>query len=628
MVTASIPSRPPILITGQIVDDRYRILGVLAEGGMGTVFLAEHVLIGRRAAIKVLHRELAHDTSMVKRFMNEALAAGTLGHPNIVEATDMGFTPDRVPYIVYEYLEGSLLSEEVYRVSGLPIRRALRIAIQVASALEAAHNAGIVHLDLKSDNVFLTDKDGTLDHVKVLDFGISRFMEADCETTQRGLVMGTPEFMAPEQVTSPDTVDKRADIYALGVLIYEMISARRPYGGDDPRILLYRICNEAPPPLDREVAPELEQMLFGRLLAKNRDHRFSSMKEVIAALESMLQIVPRTGDSFAALAPAKPKPTSEDDGEYETEYEYEYEPEYKDEYKTESRIESRTELAVEPAADDHDEVIVSRPRRSGMGAVWVVLALMLAMAGGAVYLVADRIAASTNAVARAALEADADHIAAVLTAQARAARARTDELAAAPTLRAAIESDAAAISGLVRDNAAFWPKAGEALELYQLRDDRLTSVVRRPEGARSVAPGSGTSIESRADGVWVVAHAQIARPSAGIGGTVSVATPVDFAEIKRRLAEDAVDARLLGLGSAIELARTPGAPAGKQVTISLPPLPELDTRELTLQATIAPVTRGAEFRQASYACFGVAGLLLLGAIAGRVRRRRLVLEEL
>jgi tRNA A-37 threonylcarbamoyl transferase component Bud32 len=520
MVIASYPTqRPPILVTGQIVDDRYRILAILAEGGMGTVFLGEHVLIGRRVAIKVLHRELAHDTSMVKRFMNEALAAGTLGHPNIVEATDMGFTPDRVPYIVYEYLEGSLLTEEIYRVHGLPVRRAIRIAIQIASALEAAHNAGIVHLDLKSDNVFLTDKDGALDHVKVLDFGISRFMDADCETTQRGLVMGTPEFMAPEQVTSPDTVDKRADIYALGVVLYEMIAARRPYGGDDPRVLLYRICNEPPPPLDREVAPELEQLLFERLLAKERDRRFSSMKEVIAALEGMLQIV-RTGDSLAELAgfdwsPAPaPAPTPE------------------------------------PEPEPESDVV---PQSTGMGAVWVVLAVMLAMAGGAVYLVADRIASSTNDVATAALEANAEQIAALLTSQARVARTR------------------AADAGPVR-------------------------------------------VESRVDGVWLVA-----------GGT---ATPVDFTEIKRRLAEDAVEARLVGLGAPIDLVSVPGAVLGRQLTLPLPPLPELETRDLTLHATIAPITRGGTFRQASYACFGVAGVLLLGSIVGRMRRRRVVVEAL
>ena len=580
MVTASILQRPPILATGQVLDDRYRIRGILAEGGMGTVFVAEHVLIGRRMAIKVLHRELAHDAKMVKRFMNEALAAGTLGHPNIVEATDMGFTPDRVPYIVYEYLEGSLLTEEVYRINGLPVRRALRIAIQIASALDAAHNAGIVHLDLKSDNVFLTDKAGALDHVKVLDFGISRFMEADTEITQRGLVIGTPEFMAPEQVTSPDTVDKRADIYALGVLLYEMIAGRRPFAGDDPRILLYRICNEPPPPLDREVAPELESLLFERLLAKDRQHRFSSMKDVIAALEGMLQIV-RTGDALAALASAE---TRED-----------------------------------------DDAEIELPVRSS-GILWAVLAVLVGLGGAGLYLVADQISASTNGIARVALEADAEHIATLLTTQARAVRTRVDGIAASPFVRTAVETAPAKIPALVRDSALFAPEPGEVLELYLTRDGTQTSVLRQPDTARAIPPGSGIGIESRADGTWVVAYAQVANTkTSGIGGTVAIATPVDFTAIERQIGEDAVDATLLGLGSPVQLASSQSV-HGTQMTIPLRPLAELDTRSLTLQATIAPVTRGGTFRRWGYACFGIAGLCLLGSLAAR--RRRVVLEEL
>jgi eukaryotic-like serine/threonine-protein kinase len=219
-----------VLKAGDIVEGRYRILKTIDDGGMGIVFLAEHVLIKRRVAIKILHSELATDPEVIERFMNEASVAGTLGHPNIVESTDMGFTRDDVPFIVFEYLEGSLLTEEIYRVGGLTVRRALRIAHQIASALEAAHNAGIIHRDLKSDNVFLTHRDGALDHVKVLDFGISRFLGSDSDNSQqRRIVVGTPEFMAPEQILTPETVDNRADIYALGVLLYEMLTARRPF---------------------------------------------------------------------------------------------------------------------------------------------------------------------------------------------------------------------------------------------------------------------------------------------------------------------------------------------------------------------------------------------------------------
>src|SRR5262249_17812846 len=148
---------------GDVVEGRYRVIRLLGEGGMGSVYLAEHTLIKRRVAIKVLHPQLATDAHLVDCFLNEARAAAMLGHPNIVDSTDMGFTGDHVPYIVFEYLEGALLTDEIYRVGGLPMRRAVRIAEQIAGALHAAHEAGIVHRDLKSDNIFLTDKDEASD---------------------------------------------------------------------------------------------------------------------------------------------------------------------------------------------------------------------------------------------------------------------------------------------------------------------------------------------------------------------------------------------------------------------------------------------------------------------------------
>jgi serine/threonine-protein kinase len=281
-----------------VIEGRYRIVRKLADGGMGMVFLAEHVLIKRRVAIKVLHAELAADRGMIDRFMSEAAAAGTLGHPHIVESTDMGFLGDGVPYIVFEYLEGCLLSEEILRLGRLPLRRALAIARQIASALEAAHNAHIAHLDLKSDNVFLTDRGEALDHAKLLDFGISRFMSAAVHTTQPNVVMGTPAFMAPEQVTSPDAVDCRVDIYALGVLLYEMLTGRCPFVSDDPYKVLSQIVHDPPPALNRPVPPTLECLLFYGLLVKPRELRLQTMGEVMSILDSLIAAA-RSGQSEA-----------------------------------------------------------------------------------------------------------------------------------------------------------------------------------------------------------------------------------------------------------------------------------------------------------------------------------------
>ncbi len=294
-----LPDREPVVKAGDIVEGRYRIISTLGEGGMGTVYLAEHTLIKRRVAIKILHPELATDANIVERFMNEARAAGTLGHPNIVESTDMGFTHNQEPYIVFEYLEGALLTDEIYRVSGMPVRRAIRIAQQIASALDAAHNAGIIHRDLKCDNVFLTDKDDTSDHVKVLDFGISRFRHVDEQSG--GLVMGTPEYMAPEQISDPDGIDHRADIYGLGVMLYEMLTARRPFKNeDDPKALMQRVLAEPPPPLGRADVPHaLGEMILGRMLAKSPDDRFQSMVDVEMALD---QFTTRDGNGRRSRA--------------------------------------------------------------------------------------------------------------------------------------------------------------------------------------------------------------------------------------------------------------------------------------------------------------------------------------
>ena len=287
---------------GDLIDNRYRIVSEIAEGGMGRVFLAEHRLIRRRFAIKFLHRELASDTGIVERFLNEALAAGTLGHPNIVEATDMGTTPDGVPYIVFEYLEGVLLTEEIYRLGGIPPRRTVKIALQIASALDAAHNAGIVHLDLKCDNVFLTERQDAFDHVKVLDFGIAKFLGTDTGGTHNGMPVGTPEFMAPEQIMTPDAVDRRADVYALGVLVYEMLTARRPHGADDQQTLLWRIVHDPPPPLGVKGVPgRLEWILFERMLCKDPARRFASMRELADELEDILAGMGRSSGPMVAL---------------------------------------------------------------------------------------------------------------------------------------------------------------------------------------------------------------------------------------------------------------------------------------------------------------------------------------
>ncbi len=285
MLAMGAEARDAVVRPGDVIEGRYRIIEVIGEGGMGTVYLAEHALIKRRVAVKILRPDLASDANVIKRFMNEARAAGTLGHPNIVESTDMGFIDVSVPYIVFEYLEGSLLTDEIARLGSLPVRRAVSITRQIASALGAAHHAGIVHRDLKSDNIFLTDRGELMDHVKVLDFGISKFLEAGDDRTRRGMVMGTPEFMAPEQITDPDSVDVRSDVYALGATLYEMLAGRRAFTNDDPRTLLHRIVHTEAPAIERPDVPRGLHDLVFKMMAKNPDERLQDMADVEAVLD-------------------------------------------------------------------------------------------------------------------------------------------------------------------------------------------------------------------------------------------------------------------------------------------------------------------------------------------------------
>jgi TonB family protein len=270
------------LATGTLLDGRYQIAREIGRGGMSTVYLAEHALIGRRVAVKVLHSEVARSAESVARFMAEARTVGTLGHPNVVSSTDMGHLPDGRPYLILEFLEGWTLAEELESVGTFPFQRATHIAMQIASGVGAAHGRGIVHRDLKSDNIFLMQSEHAPDHVKILDFGISKFLESPLETgqTQRGIILGTPDFMAPEQIHSPELVDHRADIYALGTILYHMLTGRTPFENTPAPKLWNRILHEAPRPIENLDVPAPLGEIIQRLLAKDPADRYQSMVDV------------------------------------------------------------------------------------------------------------------------------------------------------------------------------------------------------------------------------------------------------------------------------------------------------------------------------------------------------------
>jgi len=232
---ATLRSAAPLSdLVGQVVADRYHVVKKLGEGGMGQVYLAEHVKMGRRSAIKVMNPSMVHDPDAVARFNREASNASRITHPNVCAIYDFGETPEGLIYLAMEYIEGEALTDLLERDGALKVPRAVHIFRQVADALQAAHDLGIVHRDLKPDNIMLTKNRGGADVVKVVDFGIAKAVSGDesgQKVTKTGLVVGTPEFMSPEQL-SGDKLDGRSDLYSLALVFYKMLTGQLPFKAD------------------------------------------------------------------------------------------------------------------------------------------------------------------------------------------------------------------------------------------------------------------------------------------------------------------------------------------------------------------------------------------------------------
>ncbi|QDE88211.1 serine/threonine protein kinase [Myxococcus xanthus] len=285
------PSKPNDIPLGTVLRETYEIAGVLGRGGMGTVFLANHLrLRGRQVAIKVLRHDAGMGAEAFVRFRREAEIASKLGHPNIVEVLDFDSLEDGSPYMVMECLRGMPLSRRL-RKGPMTLEEVFSCARQMGSALQAAHRAGIVHRDLKPGNVFLvpTEVGGVMmEHVKLLDFGISKVIDSQSVHTQGGILLGTPQYMAPEQATGKNgEVDPRTDIFAFGCLVYEMLARRLPFrdNGNLPE-LIYRIVYDPPEPLEALV-PDLPDHVIAAVeksLEKRPEDRFPDVASFIFAL--------------------------------------------------------------------------------------------------------------------------------------------------------------------------------------------------------------------------------------------------------------------------------------------------------------------------------------------------------
>ncbi len=276
-------------LLGKILADKYRIDERLNEGGMGTVYRGTHVLMDKTVAIKVLRSSLAADEKIVARFSREARAASRISHPHALSVTDFGEAENGVVFLVMEFLNGQTLKNVIRQEGPMPLARVVEIIRQVGAALDAAHEQGVVHRDLKSENIMLLAANGP-DYAKVLDFGIAKIKEHDGDydpgLTAPDLVIGTPQYMSPEQCSQAPDIDSRSDIYSLGVIIYEMLVGHVPFTGPSPTSIMMKHLQEPVPSVlvERNDLTAAVGRVIARAMAKNPDDRYQNVSELVEDL--------------------------------------------------------------------------------------------------------------------------------------------------------------------------------------------------------------------------------------------------------------------------------------------------------------------------------------------------------
>jgi serine/threonine protein kinase len=396
---ASPPAADDPLI-GTVVSARYRIIRKVGEGGMGAVYQAEHALIEKRVALKILFQDLTRRPDLVARFLQEAKSASRIGQENVIDISDFGQSADGLVYIAMEYLDGQDLGKTLRAEKQLSWTRTRPILMQIAKALRAAHSHGIIHRDMKPENVYLVQREGRADFVKVLDFGIAKVVSADDNDgprlTQTGMIFGTPEYMSPEQAQGHPP-DHRLDVYAVGCLMYHMLTGAVPFTADSfMGILTKHLLEPVVPPRrrrpDLDIPADVEAVCL-RAMEKNRENRWPDMDAFYQALGAAGGVPFEPSNVFTTPQASLKYPKL-----------------------TESNIkarESKTAISVSPPIGTFDD---ERPQRAegpagglsagaklGLGvagAFAVVLALVLALRGGH-QTSADTVAATPPAVAAA-----------------------------------------------------------------------------------------------------------------------------------------------------------------------------------------------------------------------------------
>jgi eukaryotic-like serine/threonine-protein kinase len=276
---------------GLTLEGKYRLTDLLGRGGMGSVYRGEHVIIGKKVAVKFLHAEFVDNEEVVKRFYREAQAAAAIGHEGIIDVMDVGISPKGDPFIVMEFLEGESLADMLDRTGPIDLGAACGVLEPALLALHAAHSKGIVHRDLKPENIFLAHRENAPPKVKLIDFGISKFAQSGSgeKLTQTGSVMGTPAYMSPEQARGSTDLDHRADIYSMGVMMYEMLTGKLPFEGENFTEMIISILTDPPlPPREAfDRFPHEAETVLLKALAKDPAERHQTAAELVEDLREL-----------------------------------------------------------------------------------------------------------------------------------------------------------------------------------------------------------------------------------------------------------------------------------------------------------------------------------------------------
>src|SRR5882757_5266838 len=299
-------------LLGKLLGERFLVQELLGQGGSGTIYRAEHVTLRRRVAIKVLHTELSRDDLAVERFRREATTVAEIDNEHIVEIHDFGRTPDGRLYLAMELLEGETLDNILLRDKQLSVERTADILIQVGEALMEAHAIGYVHRDLRPRNIYLANRRGKANFVKLLDFGLAKLVETDAQaaSTSLGMTFGDPRYMSPEQARG-DRIDRRADIYQLGCVAYEMLTGSPPFAGNRVFDILTKQVTEIPVPLPtrRPGVPLWMEAAVAKMLAKSSENRFATTTRMVEALRRGLETGEVMEDDVARRRESIPPPS-------------------------------------------------------------------------------------------------------------------------------------------------------------------------------------------------------------------------------------------------------------------------------------------------------------------------------